>query len=158
MPSLVGSEMCIRDKSRTIHLCSRPKPCRVRRAYSRYRKDAGLRTLCGRLFKCFFLRFLSHRGAGTPTRAGTADTVRYSNQIIWNPLCFRTPVRRLRRRSGRAVKCCLWCSVEQFVAAWRYDVAFRGGAWSVEKVFGLVGVQYWHAQRFRLTAFLGQMM
>ena len=35
---------------------------------------------------------------------------------------------------------------------------FRGGAWSVEKVFGLVGVRYWHAQMFRLTAFLGQMM
>ena len=44
-----------------------------------YRKDAGLRTLCGRLLKCFFLRFLSHRGAETPTRAETADTVRYSN-------------------------------------------------------------------------------
>ena len=41
--------------------------------------------------------------------------------------------------------------------AWRYDV-FRGGACSVENVFGLVGVQYWHAQMFRLTAFLGQMM
>ena len=51
-----------------------------------------------------------------------------------------------------------WCSVEQFVAAWRYDVVFRGGAWSVEKVFHLVGVQYWHAQMFRVTAFLGQMM
>ena len=44
-----------------------------------YVLDAGLRTLCGRLFKCFFLRFLSHRGAETPTRAETADTVRYSN-------------------------------------------------------------------------------
>ena len=61
-----------------------------------YRKDAGLRTLCGRLFKCFFLSFLSHMGGETPTRAETADTVRYSNYIIWNPLCFRTPVRRLR--------------------------------------------------------------
>ena len=47
--------------------------------------------------------------------------------------------------------------MEQFVAAWWYDV-FSGGAWSVEKVFDLVGVQYWQAQMFRLTAFLGQMM
>ena len=50
------------------------------------------------------------------------------------------------------MKCRPWCSVEQFVAAWRYDVVFRGGAWSVEKVFGLVGVQYWHAQMFRLNS------
>ena len=42
-------------------------------------KDAGLRTLCRRLLKRFFLRLLSHRGAETPTRAETADTVRYSN-------------------------------------------------------------------------------
>ena len=48
--------------------------------------------------------------------------------------------------------------MEQFVAAWRYDVVFRGGAWSVEKFFGLVGVQYWHAKMFKLRAFLGQMM
>ena len=53
------------------------------------------------------------------------------------------------------MKCRLWCSVEKFVPAWRYDVVFFGGAWSVEKVFGLVGVQYWHAQMFRLTASLG---
>ena len=32
--------------------------------------------------------------------------------------------------------------MEQFVAAWRYDVVFRGGAWSVETLLGLVGVQY----------------
>ena len=44
-----------------------------------YRKDAGVRTLCGRLLKCLFLTFLSHRGAETPTRAETADTVRYSS-------------------------------------------------------------------------------
>ena len=47
--------------------------------------------------------------------------------------------------------------MEQFVAAWWYDV-FSGGAWSVEKVFDLVGVQYWQVQMSRLTAFLGQMM
>ena len=45
----------------------------------KYRKDAGLRTLCERLSKCFFLGFSSHWGAETLTRAETADTVRYSN-------------------------------------------------------------------------------
>ena len=54
----------------------RSKPPKILR---KYRKDAGLCTLCGRLLKCFFFRFLSHRGAETPTRAETADTVRYSN-------------------------------------------------------------------------------
>ena len=29
--------------------------------------------------------------------------------------------------------------MEQFVAVWRHDVVFRGGAWSVKKVFGLFG-------------------
>ena len=56
---------------------------------------------------------------------------------------------------------CDLCDQKQItvnIAAWRYDVVFRSGAWSVEKVFGLVGVQYWHAHMFRLTAFLGQMM
>ena len=104
------------------------------------------RTRCGIRIKSFGSLFVSTPLCGD---FDLCDPDRNQSAVVG---CFeRTPL----------CEDCDLCDQKQITAnkaAWRYDVVFRGGAWSVEKVFGLVGVQYWHAQMFRLTAFLGQMM
>ena len=107
----------------------------------------------------FLSQFFIAQGCGDPDPCGDSGhccAVFELNHL--EPAFFPHPCAETPKEKWSSCEMSLWCSVEQFVAAWRYDVVFRGGAWSVEKVFGLVGVQYWHAQMFRLTAFLGQMM
>ena len=98
------------------------------------------RTLCGIRIKSFGTPFVSAPLCGD---SDLCDPDRNQSAVAG---CFEhTPL-------CEDCDLCDQIQITANIAAWRYDVVFRGGAWSVEKVFGLVGVQYGHAQMFRLTA------
>ena len=102
------------------------------------------RTLCGIRIKSFGTLFVSAPLCGD---SDVCDPDRNQSAVVG---CFeRTPL---------CEDCDLWDQkqITANIAALR--VLYHVWYGIAEKVFGLVAVQCWHAQMFRLTAFLGQMM